>query len=185
TAWMLSPLVLWGAAVVALTVPYLFIVFVRQVPEYERTFPVARPAIYLASYGDEPPQRGFFGFPHRDGWKVVGELYRRGIIQGSYDSNQKSLITLWYIRNAPRAAYGTEPAWYFAARSEGYLFVPEGYALAGSVLVDGRRMLDMYQQGEQHQPVQTFDLRDFQAAFDAQPVPNIPIQPGLFDIIKK
>ncbi|NJN66517.1 MAG: phospholipid carrier-dependent glycosyltransferase, partial [Chloroflexaceae bacterium] len=41
-AWMLSPLVLWGAAVVALTVPYLFIVFVRQVPEYERTFPVAR-----------------------------------------------------------------------------------------------------------------------------------------------
>jgi hypothetical protein len=63
--------------------------------------------------------------------------------------------------------------------------VPEGYHLAGTVVVDGKRMLDMYRRGEKNQPVQTFHLRDFRAAFDTQPVPNIPIQPGLFDIIKK
>ncbi len=179
--WLLSPLVGWGAALLVLTLPYHLLIFVQQEPEYERRFPFERPPIYLASYGDRTPRGGYFGFPHRDGWKVIGELYREGVLDGNYDSNQKSLITTWYIRDGERG--GGEPYYYFAVQAKGYLFVPDGYDPIGSVMVDGREALIIYSRDERETlSPDVFYLRDYVDRFDAQPVPNLPLSEGLLEI---
>jgi hypothetical protein len=179
---LLTPLLLGGVVLVLLTLPYLSIVYVRQVPEYRRTFPDARPGIYLAGYGDTLPEDGsYFGFTHRDGWKVIGELYRRGVLQGDYDSNQKSLVTGWYTRGAFRC--GHDPAYYFAARFEPYRFVPETYHLAGAVTVDGIRTLDIYSRERPQEPLPVFALRDYAPTFDAVAVGNFPMQRALAETL--
>jgi hypothetical protein len=168
-------LLLAGVCLVLLTLPYLFIVYVRQVPEYQRSFPAARPALYRASYGDGLPIGGYFGFPHRDGWKVIGELYREEVLQGSYSSNQKERMTAWYTRGAPRCSPG--PDYYFLARGQSYV-VPEGYALWGYVVVGNRRTMDIYSR----EPVATphgYELDNYRRAFDTRVVPDFPLMGGL------
>jgi 4-amino-4-deoxy-L-arabinose transferase-like glycosyltransferase len=164
------PLALAALLVLLLAVPYMQLAFVQQMPEYERLFPAARPALYRSTYGDVWPNGSRFGFPHRDGWKVIGELYRRGELQGDYDSNQKPQITGWYIRDAARC--GGRPTYYFVAWSEDEIRLPEGYVLFGSVMVDGRQALDIYSREPLREPPQLFALEDYRAAFDAQPPPR-------------
>jgi hypothetical protein len=180
--WVLAPLVVWASSVLLLTVPYMYLLFVRQFPEYQRSFPQARPSIYLASYGDRRPSGGYFGFPHQDGWKVIGELYRQGVLQGTYLSNQKELVTTWYVRGATPVDAHEDPMYYFAVRAKGYLFIPDDYHPLGSVLVDGNRMLDIYSREPVSHSPQEFHLHTYEASFDRQPVPDIPIQPELFDV---
>src|SRR5262249_2622345 len=111
-AWAWAPLALGGAALLALAAPYAYLVFVRQSPEDRIVFPAARPAVCRASYGDTLPRDGgYFGFPHRAGWKVIGELYRRGVLRGSFESNEDYLMTLWYLGGEPRC--GVNPDYYF------------------------------------------------------------------------
>jgi hypothetical protein len=171
--WGRSLLVLAGVGVLLFTLPYTYLIFVRQYPEYKRDFPDSRPNIYLASYGDKSPRGGYFGFPHTDGWKAIGELYRMGVLAGNYDSNQKSLITTWYIRDGIRG--GTPPLYYFAVRAKGNLFIPDGYNPFGSVMVDGRRMLDIYSRVPLTQQRQIFHLEDYEDQFDAREI-AFPIQ---------
>ncbi|HQZ70217.1 MAG TPA: hypothetical protein PK826_02665 [Anaerolineae bacterium] len=80
------------------------VVFIRHHPEYKRVYPEARLPGYWTPFGDEPPRGGYFGFPYRAGWSVVRDLYRMGLLAGSYDSNEELLITGWYTRGAPRCA---------------------------------------------------------------------------------
>lgn len=80
------------------------VVFIRHQPEYKRVYPEARLSGYWTPFGDEPPRGGYFGFPYRAGWSVVRDLYRMGLLAGSYDSNEELLITGWYTRGAPRCA---------------------------------------------------------------------------------
>ncbi|NJP06957.1 MAG: hypothetical protein HC837_15730, partial [Chloroflexaceae bacterium] len=180
--WLLSPLLLAGSMLVLLVLPYMGIVYLRQQPEYRRTFPAARPGIYLAAYGDTLPEDGsYFGFTHRDGWKVIGELYREGVLVGDYDSNQKSLVTGWYTRGAFRC--GIEPSYYVAARLEPYLFVPEDYHLFGSVTVEGKRTLDIYTRERVSEPPRTYALEDYASQFDAQPILDFPMQRSMAETL--
>lgn len=89
------------------------VVFIRHQPEYKRVFPAARLPYYWTPFGDEAPRGGYFGFPYRAGWSVVRDLYRLGLLEGSYDSNEELLITGWYTRGAPRCA--ENPAYTFVA----------------------------------------------------------------------
>jgi hypothetical protein len=164
-----------GAAAALLAVVYMLLVFVRPVPEYQRVFPAARPAIYYASYGDRLPAGSFLGFPHRDGWKVLGELYRQGLLYGSYRSNQSSPITRWYLRDS---APDDQPNYYFAALFAGQLQVPAGYALVGQVLVEGIKTLEIYSRLPASSPMQVFTLDAYSAAFDAQQLSTAFVPPA-------
>lgn len=84
------------------------VVFIRHQPEYKRVFPAARLPYYWTPFGDEAPRGGYFGFPYRAGWSVVRDLYRLGLLEGSYDSNEELLITGWYTRGAPRCSDGPD-----------------------------------------------------------------------------
>lgn len=180
-AWLLSPTLVGGVALLLVTLPYIYLVYIQQFPEYERGFPDYRPNLYLADYGDRRPRGGYFGFPHQDGWKVVGELYRQGVLQGTYDSNQKSLVTTWYVRDGQRG--GEERTMYYiAVRIKGYLFIPKYYNPYASVWIDGNRVLDIYSREPLPDAPRTFHLEDYEAQFDAQPAPDLPIQRQLFEI---
>lgn len=175
-----------GGGVVLLSVPYLYLVFIQQWPEYYRSFPAYRPNIYAASYGNKVPEGGHFGFPHRDGWKTVGELYQRGVLQGSYNANQRDRISGWYTRGAVRCEQ--RPDYFFLAKQEG-LSLPRDladYDRAACVLVDGTRMMDVYAQrtvSHSGETPQAFVQEDYAPAFDARPVTHFPIQQSLLEIV--
>jgi hypothetical protein len=178
--WVNAAMAVGGMAVVALALPYLFLVYVQQVPEYRRTFPRERPHLYRAPYDDKRPLLGgYFGFPHRDGWKVIGHLYQTGVLEGSYDSNQKAPIVGWYTRGAQRC--DVQPDYYFASWQEedGRIAIPAGYEVFGTVTVEGREMITIYQ----HQPVdhapRLLPLREYQAQFDAAKIEPFPLWQAL------
>jgi hypothetical protein len=181
--WLAVLPIVSGGLVVVLAIPYLSILFVRQVPEYYRTFPHARPDIYRASYGDMLNQEGYFGFPHRDGWKVIGMLYRQGALQGTYNSQQKPEIVGWYAHDAFRCTL-TPDYWFiplFALDPETtpqpyQAYQPENYDLEGMVIIDGRRTLLVFgREPVNHQPWKRA-LSDYIEPFDTQPVGSFPIQ---------
>jgi hypothetical protein len=93
---------------------YVRMAFVQTEPEYQRTYPEHRSAIYWAPYGDAFPKVNAFGFPHAAGWKVVGSLYQRGVLSGDFDSNEKETVTQWYTRGQVRCRYA--PRYYFIAK---------------------------------------------------------------------
>jgi 4-amino-4-deoxy-L-arabinose transferase-like glycosyltransferase len=179
------PLALAGALALLLAVPYLFLAYVQQSPEYQRSFPLARPALYEDLAADSVPWEGIFGFPHRDGWKVVGELYRRGELQGTYDANQRDRMSIWYTRGEQQCA--SYPDYFFLVTWDGAnldekMQIEEqapDYAVTACVLVDERRMMNIYSRAEVEAPPQVLRLRDYRAAFDMQPVPDFPIQGAL------
>ena len=108
----------WLAAVgaligVALCAGYLGLAYLRQHVEFRQDWPSSQPSLYWTPYADPPPT-GFFGFPHRTGWKVVGALYSQGRLEGDYGSNEEPDITAWYTRGAARAC-DLQPAYYFIA----------------------------------------------------------------------
>lgn len=175
-AWLQVPLASSGVALLLLSAFYLYLNFVRLVPEYYRVFPAARLDLFRASYGEVVPETSYFGFPHRDGWKVIGELYRQGILDGDYDSNVKKVVTGWYTRGVLRCAQ--EPAYYFAAWYEAskraFIDIPPGYTLFGYVMVDDIRTLDIYSRAPVEQPPQRFTLSDYADSFNAQPIGSFP-----------
>jgi 4-amino-4-deoxy-L-arabinose transferase-like glycosyltransferase len=180
--WARRALAGTGALLALLALPYLYMAFIRPQPEFLRDFPASRPALYTASYGDSlPTDAGYFAFPQRDGWKVAGELFRRDILRGDYDSNKKPLITNWYMRGVYRCA--AEPDYFLLARAESYL-LPEGYDLYGVILVDERRMMDIYSRAPIPSRIpQVFELADYRAAFEARQVASFPTQRFLFDVV--
>jgi 4-amino-4-deoxy-L-arabinose transferase-like glycosyltransferase len=151
-----------AGALLLLTLPYLWLVFQKQEAEFHRSFPASRPAIYRASYGDQLPSGSFLGFPHYDGWKVIGSLYRDGLLDGRYQTNQKTRITRWYIRNNEP---NSRPDFYFAALYEPNIIIPEGFHYWGAVESGGRRTLEIY---GKEPPKETWDLQsnDYTSQYD-------------------
>ena len=91
-----------GSALFLIFSGYLWTAFVRTNPTFLYDYPASRPAFYWSPYPDRP-ETGFFGFPHRTGWKTVGALLVDGVLIGDYDSNEEEDITSWYTRHTPRA----------------------------------------------------------------------------------
>jgi 4-amino-4-deoxy-L-arabinose transferase-like glycosyltransferase len=175
------PLGIATGAALLLGAFYAQLAFVRPFPEYQRSFPAARLALYAGAYGDALPAGGFFGFVHRDGWKIAGELYARRSIVGDYDSNQKDHITGWYTRAALLCP--EQPAYYFTAPGEPNLVIPEGYDLYGIVNQGPRRSLEIYSREAVAGPPEQFTYHEFDAQFDAMAVTPYPLSPFLYEVV--
>ncbi|MEI6778537.1 MAG: glycosyltransferase family 39 protein, partial [Chloroflexales bacterium] len=173
------PLRLGGVLWLAVSLSYAQLLYLRPFPEYQRSFPAARPAIMRASYGDKLPEAGYFGFPHSDGWKAVAELYRAGVIVGSYDTNQNRWLVGWYLRNTPRCA--TNPDYYLIANAEATRYFPPGYHLFGEVTLGPTRTLAIYSRMPVAGSPQIFSGEELAAAFDARPVEPFPAAAILAD----
>jgi hypothetical protein len=154
---------------------YVYIVFVRHRPNYLREYPAARLPFYLSVHSDELPRVGFFGFPHRSGWKAVGALYAQGVLQGGYGSDEEPLITSWYTRQSawcPDAAdyyFVTDPIQ--DAQSIAVDFCDEDHLL-GRVWSGGQPVLEVYSRQPVGVPTD-YNLAELESVFDAATQPDV------------
>ncbi|MGD8968354.1 MAG: glycosyltransferase family 39 protein, partial [Anaerolineae bacterium] len=172
----------WGSTLVALALLaifgyYIYIVFVRHTPDFRRDgYPDTRPPFYITFYGDWDPGGGGFAFPHRGGWKAVGALYAEGVLQGSYRSNEESITTSWYTRQAPWC--GKSPDYYFitSVAHDRWDIHPNRVRrendLLGRVWSDGQVILEIYSSKPVDTPVD-YDLAELERVFDAATRPDV------------
>ncbi len=94
----------WGVnlALVLISSLYLWNAFVNHSHNFVRDYPAGNIALFRTPEIPKP-QTGFFGFPHKTGWKSVGALIATGTLNGDYESNEEEDVTGWYTRHAPRA----------------------------------------------------------------------------------
>lgn len=152
---------------------YLFIVFVRVYPEYRAVYPDAKSPLYWTAY-DELPERDYFGFPHRAGWKTIGVLYAQGILAGEYDSNEGGEITAWYVPDAPRHYCNHSPRYYFwaeSAQDPGREIDParlrDEFAETGVVTVEGRPGIRIFERDASSQAIAEYAVEQYAPDFDA------------------
>lgn len=153
---------------------YPTLMFVQHDPEIKRTWPAHRPALYWRPV-DETPLFGYFGFPYRAGWKVIGRLIDEGVLDGVIASNEEPEITSWYARGAERTTC-PGPDWILIARDvqdEVPRQTPEeaAYALWGEVRVADEPKLWIYRRGAPPSAPAVYRVEDYEAAFDARSVP--------------
>lgn len=185
-AWVRPAVAGTAGLALAFVLPYLFIVFLQQMPEYQRFFPQFRPPVYAWLAGDRAD--GVFGFPHRDGWKVVGNLYGQGVLDGAYLTNQRERVGIWYTRG--EATCGPEPDYYMLASWKGARLDalppasspdnPDGYTQQSCVVVDGMRLLRLYGR----EPIAGLPpvlalTSDEIAAYDARTLHALPVRNAL------
>jgi hypothetical protein len=76
---------------------YTFFIFTYTEVEVFRTWAANRPWGYWTPY-ELPSSGSIFGFPHKNGWKVVGALYADGTLDAPFDTNATYRINHWYSR---------------------------------------------------------------------------------------
>ena|GEM_PF-514727 len=87
------------AIVAAYSAFYSWMVFVQHDVAYKRGYPDVQVAGAWYPFA-ELPGSGWFGFPYRAGWRVIGSV--DADIAGDYDSNEEPAVTAWYTRGKPR-----------------------------------------------------------------------------------
>ncbi|MGQ9601009.1 MAG: ArnT family glycosyltransferase, partial [Anaerolineae bacterium] len=159
---------------------YPVFVFVDHDPEYKRTYPAHRHPWYWTAYDQLPPY-GYFGFPYRAGWKVVGQLYAEGVLDGDYNSNEEEEITNWYTRRAPRS-YCPRPDYYFVAVNvQDEIPIPAdevaAYHLAGVITVGGQPKLRIYQRAAVESEPVAYAVENFAVRYDQDTRPAAFFRP--------
>ncbi|NJN18664.1 MAG: glycosyltransferase family 39 protein [Oscillochloris sp.] len=170
-----------AATVMFGAVLYVQLAYLRPFPEYQRSFPQARPNWLQASYGDELPEAGYFGFPHQDGWKAAAELFRRNQLSGSYDTNQSRLIAGWYLRDSVRCE--RDPDYYVIAEGEPNSYVPPGYSLRAQVSAGPATTMTIYSRDPFAGPPERIRLEDWISTFDSQPREDFAVGAAIGDVL--
>jgi hypothetical protein len=180
-------LVPWAAAAVASAVAivsagYLTLVYLHPDGDIRRDWPrSSQPALTWAPYA-EPPPTGFFGLPHRAGWKAVGALYADGRLQGDYGSNEEPDVTAWYTRGAARAC-DTQPEYYFLVPAPvdawpvDMSVVEAGYDAIGKVAPQAGQGLTIYQARPSADAFGSLDSEVLRWAFDGPATPAAFVRP--------
>jgi hypothetical protein len=174
-------LLLSSLAILVLLAYYPYLVFVQHDPEIKRTWPAHRPALYWRPDA-ELPHDGYFGFPYRAGWKVVGLLIEEGALSGVYASNEEQEVAGWYTRGAERT-YCPGPEWYLIAQNvQDEVPIDRGeieatYHLWGEIQVAGEPKLWIYHRGLVGTPPGVYHVEDYASRFDAGAMPESVIPP--------
>jgi 4-amino-4-deoxy-L-arabinose transferase-like glycosyltransferase len=159
--------------------PYLM--FVQHEPEIKRTWPAHQPALYWRPV-DETPRFGYFGFPYRAGWKVIGVLAEEGILSGLFASNEEQEVTAWYAPGAERT-YCPDPDWYLIARnvqdevSIQQAEIEATVPLWGEIHVAGEPKLRIYHRGPAEASPRILNVEEYASRFDSRTTPASVIPP--------
>jgi hypothetical protein len=170
-----------GAAVLTLGLAYAGMVFLRPWPEFERAYPATMLPFFAPPTGEALPDDGLFAFPARDGWKTAAALFEQGVLRGSVDSNAEKFTPGWYLRGQFRCQ--SDPDYFLTATGATPLYIPPGYSPAGAVTVDGVRALEIYSRAPVDGLPRLYDAADYEAAYDAAPVPNFPLRRLLSGVV--
>ncbi|MEM8861928.1 MAG: glycosyltransferase family 39 protein, partial [Chloroflexota bacterium] len=93
---------------------FAWTMFVSHQPEYLREYDET-PAVF-AQPKFTVPKEGKFGFPYQAGWQAVNYLFASGELNGSYDTNEETDITNYYMRSGLRLTCAT-PDIYVVAKN--------------------------------------------------------------------
>ncbi|MBV7329540.1 glycosyltransferase family 39 protein [Chloroflexi bacterium TSY] len=164
---------------------YAYWYFVHHEVEVLRTWPENRPRGYWTAYA-EPDKRALFGFPSNNGWKVIGYLYAKGELNGSYESNElEAWGPAWYTRGQTRCKHGAQ--WYFQTvgnlepfydfqrvAMEDYL--SKGFVSWGQVNVNGVHKMTIHQRSETPpDQLRILHLSDHETSFDQAANAMLPL----------
>ncbi len=164
-------------AVVLACYPYL--VFVRHTPEFTETYR-DKPVPLFWRPVNPLPQVGLFGFPHKSGWKAVGEAYATGALSGDFATNEEEWVALWYTHFAPTSCTPDAQHYFIAANPWDAVPVPqeiiaEGYVRTTVITVDGTPRLSIYtaksEMAADAAAVQEIAVSAVEAAFDRDTAP--------------
>ncbi len=164
---------------------YAFHLFTYTRVEILRTWTTNRPWGYWAPF--ESPTRGaLFGFPNKNGWKVIGALYADGTLNAPFDSNETSRVGEWYSHGPyfcpPDAQYYMVPTVERPVQIEEVQeqvdeLMANGFLPWGVVTVQGDERLRIFSKQPQEQSqdrvegqtqhVRIFEASDYQHHFDA------------------
>ncbi len=160
---------------------YAVMVFVDHTPEYRRTFPEFRQAVYWTPY-EQMPQDGLFGFPYRAGWKVVGYLRDTGRLDGNFGSNEEPPITDYYARHAVRWECPTPDVYITAVNVQDEVYirwdqVQSDYQPAIEVTVGGQPKLVIHRH-DITSSSDTYRVEDYARLFDQGTTPDRVAKPA-------
>ncbi|MCP4425996.1 MAG: hypothetical protein GY803_16005 [Chloroflexi bacterium] len=134
------------------SVNYIYLMFVDNAPERQRSWVENKPAFYPTTWS-EPPLYGLFGFPHQAGWRVVHEALPANAFP--YASNEEREVTTWYMAQSPRTHCPNFDTFILAENAQDEIpYDPawlESLHLRARVLVNGRPSLQIFGR----QPVDT------------------------------
>jgi 4-amino-4-deoxy-L-arabinose transferase-like glycosyltransferase len=172
-------------AAFALLAFYPYLLFIRHDPEIQRTWPAHQPAAYWRP--EHVPRFGYFGYPYRAGWKVVGVLAQEGILAGVYASNEEHEVADWYVRGLERT-YCPGSDWFLVAQDvqdevpSDWDEAKDAYGLWGEIKVAGRVKLRIYRRNGTARVPNTYHAEDYVARFDAHSTPSraLPAPPDTY-----
>jgi len=128
-----------------------------------------------------PDRHSLFGFPYRNGGKVIGALYADGTLTAPFDTNETDRVADWYTRGVgycpPDAeVYVVAPPLLQSSQDETNALVAEltgrGFAEYGQVTVNGSPRLLLYTSLPVTEPSRVFDAADYAPVFDALTDPH-------------
>ncbi|MFN2199653.1 MAG: ArnT family glycosyltransferase [Caldilineaceae bacterium] len=156
---------------------YGYWMFVHNQVEVLRTWEENRPRLYWTPM-KSARQNAIFGFPFKNGWKVVGALYADGTLDAPFARNGKRGVSNWYTRfsaECPRdAQYYVFTPWN-EPTNKGLTAPPQrpseddGYSLIHVVTVNGESRLEIYERdADETISPQVHDIADYESFFDAE-----------------
>jgi hypothetical protein len=166
------------AALYAVLAYYPYLLYLRHDYEYMLTYPQHKSAFYVTDPRFPFGQRIGFGFPYRLGWQMVGHLYRTGVLDGDWDSDDEGNSLTWYTLGIPRNP--CFPRYYFLAeiryKEEG-LEVPqklinEQYVLKAQIWDNGQLRLKIYEYAPGGPQVEPLNLAE-PASYDSYVTPEM------------
>ncbi len=178
--WLRAALAAAGAALLLAALPYAYLLFLRQRPEYQRRYPETQAAI-ARPLTNTLADDGYFGFPQQDGWKAVATLFQRGELRGTVDSNQELFTSGWYLRGQFMCA--VKPDYYVVAEYARPYYIPPGYQEYGAVTVSGERTLTIFSRTPVVGPPRILAAAAYTDAYDQTPVPDFPLRRLLSGVV--
>ncbi|MEM9776973.1 MAG: glycosyltransferase family 39 protein, partial [Chloroflexota bacterium] len=136
----------WGLGLI-----YAWTLFVSHQPEYLREYDELPAVIGHPQF--EVPQEGKFGFPYQAGWQAVNYLFSTGELSGSYDTNEETDITNYYMRSGLRLTCAT-PDIYIVAENVfdvvplRYDQIEANYSPTRVLTVQGAPKITVYERSE-------------------------------------
>jgi hypothetical protein len=179
-----------GAAAAGLVVvifgAYTFQMFTQTRVEVLRTWTENRPWGYWTPY-PIPRRDSLYGFPYKNGWKVIGALYADGTLDAPYDANETGLMGDWYARGPyfcpPDAEYYLLPNKLEPFEQGEYVerlaeLEALGYHEWGTVTVNDDPRLRIFTTRPVAGPPRVFAEEEYGPIFDAQLMSPFFIKPG-------
>ncbi len=150
-------------------VAYEWVIFLQT----ESTLTSSQLTTTISKIQNLPKERGYFGYPKREGWKATGALRAQRLFLGDFRSvNEDFIVPIWYNYGQARSCYDT-PAQFFVRTTEDKLSIPNQYYETGRIQREGEtRLWILSDKRDEQLNNASYQLEDLETAFDELATPD-------------